>query len=150
MPSFFANRQLCLEICRPRRPLSTQSSARTPRAVRLGRFSRSSIRPKPASAARSFSLAGEITVRLALISRINHRRRIAVSRSSSASSDFACCARVATPSMVGEGLNATDGPRLSSRPSNAGRNGASSRGRECFVWAVGGSFSVCDDSGGEP
>jgi hypothetical protein len=73
--------------------LRAQSSARTPKPVSLGSPSRISTKPKSMSAARSFSLTGDIFVRLPLISRIAQRRRIPVSRSSPANNDFACSAR---------------------------------------------------------
>jgi hypothetical protein len=77
--------------------------------VSLGSPSRISTKPRSISAARSFSRTGNIP------SRIAQRRRFAVSRSSPASNDFACCARLTALSASVGGSTAavsTAGPTL--------------------------------------
>jgi hypothetical protein len=83
-----------------------QSNARMPKPVSLGSPSRSSTKPKFISTVRSLALTGENFVRLLRMSRITHRRWIAVFKSSSASSDFACRARDTTLSVSAGGATA--------------------------------------------
>jgi len=118
-----------------------QSSARTPKPVSLGSSSRISTKPKSISAARSFSLTGDNFVRLALTSRNAQRRRIAVSRSSPASNDFACCARLTALSASLGGATAavsTAGSTLFGWLEGVGRAGSSSK----KVGGEGGSLNI--------
>jgi hypothetical protein len=108
-----------------RRRRRTQSSARTPKSVSLGISSRISTKPRSISVARSSSLTGDNFVRLALISRIAQRSRIAVSRSSPASNDFARCASLSA--SLG-GSTATAGSTLFGWLERVGGAGSSSKG----------------------
>jgi len=110
-------------------------TSRIPKPVSLGIPCRISTKPKSISAARSFSLTGDNFVRVPLMSRIAQRRRIAVSRSSPASNDFACCARLTALSASVGGSTAA----------------VSTAGSTLFGWLerVGGAGSSSKKAGGE-
>src|SRR5882757_2290591 len=127
--------------------LGAQSSARTPKPVSLGIPSRISAKPRSISAARLFSLTGDDFVRLALISRIAQRRRIAVSRSSPASNDFACSARL---TALSASVGGATGSTLFGWLEKAAGAGSSSKkvGGEgsVLVEIRGGSLNICASS----